>query len=208
MRGFLRAHRSRTAELEGLWRLKRGDATRRRWFTGEVVDRLYSAASSDAHRLAIALTAWAGLRRAEAVSLRVGDVSLVVDAPSIAVTRKGGRRQELPIARSVANALRPFVVGRGVSERVYPKGYSAFARDLRAVGRLAGVGPVAAHDLRRTFGRVLYYERHCDLNTIRVLYGHSSVAMTEYYIGASMDSLRSAVQQLDRPAPLVAPGVA
>lgn len=199
LRGFLRAHGSRVAETDRLWRLRRGDATRRRWFDGDVVDRLWNAASNDHERAALVLTAWAGLRRSEACSLRVADVQLAVDVPSITVTRKGGRRQELPIARAVANALRPLVLGRCDSERVYPRSYSTFARDLRELGRRAGVGAVAAHDLRRTFGRMLYYERGQDLNTIRVLYGHASVAMTEYYIGASQDALRSAVDSFDRP---------
>ncbi len=205
LRGFLREHGNPVAKVDGLWRMKRGDATRRRWFDGATVDRLWAAARTDGERIALALTAWAGLRRAEACSLRTGDVQLAVDASSLTVTRKGGRRQELPIARAVANALRPRVLGSPPTARVYPRSYSTFARDLREIGRRTGVGPVAAHDLRRTFGRMLYYEQRQDLNTIRVLYGHASIAMTEYYIGASQDALRSAVATLDRPRPAPLP---
>ncbi len=122
-----------------------------------------------------------------------------VDSARLVVTRKGGRRQEPPIARAVANAIRPLVVGKDPTELVYPRSYSTFARDLSQVGRRAGVGPVSAHHPRRSFGRILYYEHRQDLNTIRALYGHASVAMTEYYIGASMDALRSAVATFDHP---------
>ncbi len=201
LRGFLRRHRREVAEVRGLWRMKRGDATRRRWYDGATVDRLFGlSAGSDELRLSLALTAWAGLRRREACELRVRDVNLDMSAPTILVARKGGRRQLLPIARSVANCLRPFVAGRDGDERVYPKSYSAFGSDLVRLGRRAGLPGLSAHDLRRTFGRMLYYERHADLNTIRVLYGHASQEMTAYYIGASQDELRSVVQLLDRPA--------
>lgn len=204
LRGFLRRHRCAVAEIHGLWRLKRGDATRRRWYDGATVDRLFDLAGSDGLRLALALTAWAGLRRREACELRVRDANLDMAAPTVLVARKGGRRQLLPIARSVANCLRPFVVGRPPDATVYPKGYNAFGRDLSRLGRRAGLPGLSAHDLRRTFGRMLYYERHADLNTIRVLYGHASQEMTAYYIGASADELRSTVDLLDRPVPLEA----
>ena len=46
---------------------------------------------------------------------------------------------------------------------------------------------------------MIYYERRQDLNTIRVLYGHRSREVTEYYIGASEDSLRQAISTLDNP---------
>ena len=200
LRGFLRRHRCEVAEIHGLWRMKRGDATHRRWYDGATVDRLFDLAGSDETRLALALTAWAGLRRREACELLVRDVNLDVAAPSILVTRKGGRRQLLPIARSVANALRPFVIARPADARAYPKSYSALGSDLVRLGRKAGLPGLSAHDLRRTFGRMLYYERHADLNSIRVLYGHASQEMTAYYIGASQDELRSTVQLLDRPA--------
>lgn len=204
LRGFLRAHGAQVASVDGLWKMRRGDATRRRWYDGPTVDRLYQLAATDRVRLALALTAWAGLRRREAVDLRVRDVDLDVSAPSLTVSRKGGRRQLLPIARSVANAIRPFA-SREPDATVYPSGYNSFARDLERLGRRAGLPGLSPHDLRRTFGRMLYYERHADINTIRVLYGHSSTEMTLYYIGASADELRSAVRLLDRdPCPLEA----
>ena len=199
LRGFLRRHRSQVAEIHSLWKMRRGDATRRRWFDGPTVDRLMGLAETDESRLAIALTAWAGLRRREACELKVRDVNLDLSAPTILVSRKGGRRQLLPVARSVANLLRPFVLGKAPEAKVYPKSYSAFGSDLVRLGRKAQLPGLSAHDLRRTFGRMLYYERHADLNTIRVLYGHSSQEMTAYYIGASQDELRSTVQLLDRP---------
>lgn len=198
LRGFLRHCRAPVAELDGLWRAKRGDATRRRWFDGAALDRLHALAGREDLRLVVALAGWAGLRRREICLLRVGDVDLDMRSPSLTVSRKGGRRQVVPIARSVANALRPLVFGRVAADPVYPRSYSSLGCDLTRLGRHAGLGPVSAHDLRRTFGRVLYYERGCDINSIRVLYGHSSTEMTLYYIGASMDALRSTVETLDR----------
>ncbi len=86
----------------------------------------------------------------------------------------------LPVARSVAIALGPFVVGRGPDDSIYPKSYSAQGCDLWRLGGATGIDPVSAHEFRRSIGRILYYERQWVVNAIRVLYGHSSAEMTLY----------------------------
>jgi integrase len=150
LRNFLREYRNPIAEKEGLWRGKPGDAVNRRWFDCETIDRMYAGAT-ERQRLVLALAAWAGLRRREISSLRVGDVTLTIDNPRMVVTRKGGRRQELPISKAVLNVLRPWIVGRAPEDTVYPQGYFAVQRDVEAIGRIIR-RPVSCHDLRRSFG--------------------------------------------------------
>jgi integrase len=203
LRGFLRWSGNPVADRDRLWRGKRGDATSRRWFDGLTLDRMYAVAQSDRVRLVLAALGWAGLRRNELWLLKVGDVNLSMDRPTIVVTRKGGRRQELPVARAVANALRPFVVGRQSEARVFPGCYQLIYDDVETLGAALGL-KVAPHDLRRTFGRVLYYEMDVDVNEIRSLYGHATTEQTLYYIGAVSDKMRAAVQRFDGPRPTLA----
>ena len=199
LRGFLRWTGNPVAGLEPIWRSVRGDATNRRWFDRETVNRLWNACESDRERLVVALTALAGLRRREVHLLRAGDCSLAMDDPRIVVSRKGGKRQELPIGNGVANALRPFVIARPAAERVFPASYNVIDRDLRRIGKRAGIPRLSCHDLRRSFGRMLYYDSGVDVNRIRMLYGHRDAAMTYYYIGAEADDLRLAVRSFDAP---------
>ena len=203
LRGFLKWAGNPVADRDRLWRGKRGDATNRRWFDGLTLDRMYASAPSDRVRLVLASLGWAGLRRNELWLLKVGDVNLSMDRPTIVVTRKGGRRQELPVARAVANALRPFVVGRPSAARVFPGCYRLIYDDVETLGALLGL-KVAPHDLRRTFGRVLYYEMDVDVNEIRSLYGHATTEQTLYYIGAVSDKMRAAVERFDSPRPTLA----
>ena len=203
LRGFLKWAGNPVADRDRLWRGKRGDATNRRWFDGLTLDRMYASAPSDRVRLVLASLGWAGLRRNELWLLKVGDVNLSMDRPTIVVTRKGGRRQELPVARAVANALRPFVVGRPSAARVFPGCYQLIYDDVETLGALLGL-KVAPHDLRRTFGRVLYYEMDVDVNEIRSLYGHATTEQTLYYIGAVSDKMRAAVERFDSPRPTLA----
>ncbi|MFZ0699707.1 MAG: site-specific integrase [Thermoplasmata archaeon] len=200
LRGFLRWARNPVAEKDAIWRSVRGDATNRRWFDRRTVDHLWNACETDRERLVVALTAWAGLRRIEVSLLRVGDCSLAVDDPRVIVNRKGGKRQEVPVGNGVANALRPLVVGREPGEPVFPASYNVIDGDLRRVGRRVGIPKISCHDLRRSFGRMLYYDLGVDINRIRMLYGHRDAAMSYYYIGAQSDDLREAVHSFDTPA--------
>jgi integrase len=200
LRNFLREYRNPIAEKEGLWRGKPGDAVNRRWFDCETIDRRYAGAT-ERQRLVLALAAWAGLRRREISSLRVGGVTLTIDNPRMVVTRKGGRRQELPISKAVLNVLRPWIIGRAPEDTVYPQGYFAVQRDVEALARIIR-RPVSCHDLRRSFARILY-RRGVDINTIRVLYNHSTTEMTLYYIGETLDGMRAAVEKFDLPRPRV-----
>jgi integrase len=204
LRGFIRrTGDAGLAAKDAIWRVPRGDATNRRWFDGPTLDRLYEACLAPRERLAVVLPGWAGLRRREVCLLRVGDVRLALDSPSMVVTRKGGRRQELPLSAGLAAELQPFVLGRAAAEFVYPSSYNVIDRDLRRLGVRLGIPQIAAHDLRRTFGRILYYEKGVDINRIRILYNHRDTAQTLYYIGATQDDLRAAVRTFDeRPGPL------
>lgn len=198
LRGFLRWAGAPIASKDAIWKTRKGDATNRRWLTGAQIDRCMAVAPSDRHRMVLALGAWAGLRRREIFSLRVGDVSLAIDRPVAIVLRKGGERKEVPLSRAVANAIRPLWVGRDSSEKLYPLCYTRIQYDLRDVARLAGIPALSCHDLRRSFGRILYYERKVPMNTIRALYNHASTEMTAYYIGEDSDRMRDAVETFDR----------
>ena len=57
------------------------------------------------------------------------------------------------------------------------------------------------HDLRRTFGRILCYEKGVDINEIRSLYGHAATEQTLDRIGAVSDKMRAAVERFDSPRP-------
>ncbi|MCI4351481.1 MAG: hypothetical protein L3K15_08225 [Thermoplasmata archaeon] len=87
----------------------------------------------------VALTAWVGIRRREAWSLRCGDVNLGADSASISVVRKGGERKMLPIPQAALNVVRPAVFGPRAEERVHPLGLVSMDKDLGRVGARLGI---------------------------------------------------------------------
>jgi integrase len=152
------------------------------------------------------LMAWSGLPRREAWSLTCGNVDLAVDSCAVNIVRKGGDPDRVEIPVAALNVLRPIVLARRPDERVYPFSIGRMEQELRRLGKKLGI-VVSPHDLRRSFGRNLYYVHHVDIAVIAQLYYHSSTEMTLYYIGASEDAKRAAVRSFDKPGPRPAEAV-
>ena len=203
-RTFRLPKRERFAEKKAVWKHRRGPAKNRRYLAEPEIDRLF-AASPDRLKPMVALMAWVGLRRREAWSLTCGNVELAVDARSVKIVRKGGDPDKPPIPVTVLNALRPAVLGRRPEERVYPFSIGLMEKELRRVGMASLGKPVSPHDLRRSFGRNLYYVHHVDIAVIAALYHHRTTGMALYYIGASEDLKREAVSAFDKPRPTPPP---
>jgi integrase len=197
LRAFLRWAGNRIADKKGLWRMAERTAYRRRWYDRATIDKLFAEAP-DRLKPMLALMAWAGLRRRGAWGVRVSDVNLALDRPTVRATMKGGAEIVLPLPKAALNALRPAVVGKNSDERLYPLGYVTLGKDIERLGKRLGIR-LSAHDLRRSFGRILHNDFGVDLNTIRCLYHHKSADMTAHYIGADTDRMARALGHFDKP---------
>ena len=111
-----------------------------------------------------------GLRQRNGCELLVRDANLGTAAPTILATWKGGRRPLLPARGRWRTASARSSTGPPGTRGPPPQELcSAFGSDLVRQGRKAGPPGLSAHDRRRTLGRMLCYEGHANLNTIRVL---------------------------------------
>jgi site-specific recombinase XerD len=176
----------------------------------------------------VALLYGAGLRRAEAVRLDVSDLVVDgPDAGTLAVLGKGNKRA-LAYARGASlDVLRAWLLRRNsgpnasdagrlllpVSQTgvvvhtrqlpgrpVAPAGLSEYAVYLRLKVRAveAGVRPFSPHDCRRTFAGDLL-DAGADLNTVKELLRHASVATTAKYDRRGERAKRSAADLLRFP---------
>jgi len=177
------------------------------------------------NRLVAALPAWlrslvivaihTGMRRGELLKMLWDDVDFVQSVIWVRVSKSGeGRRismnatvdQALSILRDDRRKrLSQKVVAQNAGVRyVFTAPPGGFMWNLarvwyRAV-KEAGLNNLHFHDLRHTFASRLAM-RHVDLNTIRVLLGHKSLAMTYRYAHFDPQYLAAAVATLDAPGP-------
>lgn len=145
-----------------------------------------------------------GLRRSEVISLRRRDIDRY--ERSLTVTGKGGKTRRLPYGQHVAAALDAYLgaaqeaglsldgplLVRPDGQALYPKlVYRLVQHYLGAVSSLESRGP---HVLRHTYATHLL-DRGADLNAIKELLGHSSLAATQVYTHNSISKLKNVHNQ-------------
>lgn len=130
-------------------------------------------------RLALALAAFAGLRRAEIIALTSSDVQLSPE-PLLAVRNgKGGKDRIVPL-HPVLVAMLTNV--RADGSRLVPLSYDALGR--QAVAHLARMGfHGTLHQFRHSFGTEMARVLGGNLVAVGALMGHESPSTTQAYVG-------------------------
>jgi integrase/recombinase XerC len=142
-----------------------------------------------------------GMRRAELAGVRLADVDLA--ERTIRVTGKGNKERLVVINRAAAEAIEAYLrvrqrsadpalfLGRG-GKALTPKHVWRIFRDIY---RVSGIQKHASpHTLRHSFATHLV-ENGVDLETVRELLGHESLATTGVYLQLAMGHKRRAYDE-------------
>ena len=178
-------------------------------FSEEEIEKLFNLISrSDTPKtfefvrdqLIIELLYTLGIRRSELIALRDQDIDLT--AAIVKVYGKGGKERLLPLLRSTVGLLSHYfdlrssafkstlfssllVTDKG--QQLYPKFVYRKINDyLKGVSVKQKKSP---HMIRHTFATHLL-NRGADLNTVKELLGHSSLAATQVYTHSSIEELK------------------
>jgi integrase/recombinase XerC len=178
---------------------------------GAELERLFSVVvfaegfSGCRDRLLLELLYLTGIRRAEAIGLKLADVDL--RGLHIRILGKGSKERLIPISRTLGQAIEYYLAERQqafpdtpheqlfVTDRgqpLYPKlVYNIARKYLSLVTDNEQKGP---HALRHSFATHLS-ENGAPLNAIQALLGHSSLASTQVYMHNSIERLRQVYQK-------------
>ena len=159
--------------------------------------RAMIATSCGQHRVAIALCGFAGLRINEARELAIGDIDFV--GKELTIRGKGQKVRYVPMAPELelilteylnASSIIPWEPGMPLID-ISDRGIRGA---ITRAGQRANIDrPVCSHDLRMTFGSVVY-DKTKDLRVTQELLGHSSSTTTERYTGISEATKVAAVK--------------
>lgn len=136
-----------------------------------------------------------GIRRSELINLKVTDIDL--SYRRLKVLGKRNKERIIPLTQEIAADIQEFLEGRALvspflfttqkGERMYPmlvqRTVSSY---LRTVSSLKKTSP---HVLRHSFATHLL-NNGADLNAIKELLGHSSLAATQVYTHTSIENLK------------------
>jgi integrase/recombinase XerC len=138
-----------------------------------------------------------GCRLAEALALDVEDIRFDARGGQVTVWGKGNKERSVFFDVDTADALRSYLQTRGAPEHgslfANEKGgrisHRWMQRALEAYGQRCGID-VHPHKLRRTFAVLALDATEGDLNTVKLLLGHESVATTQKYVSMATSRLR------------------
>jgi integrase len=165
------------------------------WFAGVL------AVKSDVGRDYLQLLILTGLRRNEALLMRVADVDLKARAFTVRDT-KNGRDHELPMSDYLHELFERRLKAAAGSPWVFPAAdtRSPFAEPKRSIEQAItnGAPAFSAHDLRRTFATVVasshYLGRSLSVYEIKQLLNHAVRDVTGGYVQLELEQLRPAMQ--------------
>lgn len=140
-----------------------------------------------------------GIRRAELIGLKISDIDLNVG--TIQVTGKRNKQRLIPIGDKLKNTLKEYITiknketenltdylfVRKEGQQLYPMlVHRIITESLSSISTLSKTSP---HVLRHTFATSML-NNGADINAVKELLGHSSLAATEVYTHTSFEELK------------------
>lgn len=157
------------------------------------------------NQLVVELCYLTGMRRGELLNLKVSDLNL--SAFTIKVLGKGNKERLIPISHAMATLLRQYL---DVRHKTFPNtlelallltkdGKAAYPKLIyrivkEALSTITTQEKRSPHVLRHSFATHLS-DHGADLNAIKELLGHSSLAATQIYTHHSIERLKKIYQQ-------------
>lgn len=156
-------------------------------------------------RIVLEILYGTGLRLSELIDLKIGDYNRF--DRQLIVSGKGNKQRIVPVHTALSSAMdtyleklssvtgnnpeRPFVV-TDKGKKVYPMFIYRLVRHY--LGQITTLEKKSPHVLRHTFATHLL-NKGADLNAIKELLGHASLAATQVYTHNSLEKLKSVFNQ-------------
>lgn len=162
-------------------------------------------------RIAVALTLQAnlGLRIGDVLHLRLADIVLENGRYHLdIVEQKTGKCRTFTVPPEVYIYLQNYAIAKGIKpqQRLFDLTVRAVQNHLQKACCYLNIDGVGTHSFRKFFAQTIYEENNYDIALIRELLQHSSVAITQRYLGISSQRVEQALQKhIYIPTPEQAP---
>ena len=148
-------------------------------------------------RMIIELFYDTGIRSAELIGLRCGDIDF--SRRTITIHGKGGKTRQIPITETLCRRLRTFVTEPDSPLFTTDKGRPLYAKLVynivhRYLELTLSVHRSSPHTIRHSFATAML-NNGADLNAIKELLGHANLNATQVYTHVSYDKLNQIYKQ-------------
>ena len=150
-------------------------------------------------RIAVALTTQAnfGLRIGDVLKLRLSDIVLENGRYHLdIVEQKTKKPRNFTVPIEVYSYLQEYAIKNGLktTQILFDLSVRAVQSHLKKVCSYLGLEGVGTHSFRKFFAQTIYENNNYDIALVRELLQHSSVAITQRYIGVSSQRVEQALQ--------------
>ena len=151
-------------------------------------------------RVATALTLQAnlGLRIGDVVHLRLADIIFEGGRYHLnMVEQKTGKARNFTVPTEVYIYLQNYTIQQGLrpTQKLFPLTVRAVQLHLQKVCRYLGITGVSTHSFRKFFAVSIYIENDYNVELVRQLLQHSSVAVTQHYLSVEPKIVEQALQK-------------
>lgn len=146
---------------------------------------------------ALVMEANLGMRIEDILKLRMKDVIRDGDRYRLdAKETKTGKKRTFTVPVPIYNYLRVYAMDNGIpaTAQLFPISERAVQKHLQTVCKFLGYENVGTHSFRKFFATEIYKNNNYNIALVKELLQHSSVAVTQRYIGISSDEIEKALQ--------------
>lgn len=135
-----------------------------------------------------------GLRIGDVLSLKVKDI---IGGKIDIIEQKTGKRQNRDINEDVVEIIKDYCNKKNISgnDNLFTFSIRWVQKFLQKVSICTEVENFSTHSFRKTYAHIQYINNRCNIELVRRLLNHSSVVVTQKYLGVTDNEVNSASQK-------------
>lgn len=151
-------------------------------------------------RIATALTLEAnlGLRIGDILKLRLSDIIRDGDRYRLdIIEEKSGKKREFTVPLEIYAYIQNYALECNIrtTAKLFEISERAVNKHLQKVCKYLNLNGIGSHSFRKFFATTIYNNNRHNINLVRVLLQHSSIATTQRYIGIQSEEIEEALQK-------------
>lgn len=151
-------------------------------------------------RIATTLTLEAnlGLRIGDILKLRLSDIIRDGDRYRLdIIEEKSGKKREFTVPLEIYAYIQNYALENNIrtTAKLFEISERAVNKHLQKVCKYLNLDGIGSHSFRKFFATTIYNNNRHNINLVRVLLQHSSIATTQRYIGIQSEEIEEALQK-------------
>ncbi len=138
-----------------------------------------------------------GLRIEDILNLHLKDIIRDGDRYRLDITeKKTGKKRTFTVPFPIYQYIKLYAMEKGIgeSECLFAIGERAVQKYLKTVAEYLGYDNIGTHSFRKFFATEIYKDNNFNIVLVQQLLQHSSVAITQRYIGITSEMQEKALQ--------------